>query len=150
MIVNRQPQAPPPTAGRLTRYLKLLRDSYRRRTLLCALYQKFDLRRRQHPDPPEFVDCADILAKHERLDVVPITKRFVRRFPPEAIAAVRSQDFDVLVRFGFNILRGEILTSARYGVWSFHHGDNEFYPRRSGSVLGSSRGQSAQRRDSAG
>src|SRR6266567_2602478 len=26
-----------------------------------------------------------------------------------------------------NILAGEILTAARYGVWSYHHGDNDFY-----------------------
>ena len=49
------------------------------------------------------------------------------RFPPGAIAALLSHDLDVILRFGFNILRGEVLTSARYGIWSFHHGDNEFY-----------------------
>ncbi len=36
-------------------------------------------------------------------------------------------DLDVLLRFGFNILRGDILTAAKYGVWSYHHGDNEYY-----------------------
>jgi hypothetical protein len=30
----------------------------------------------------------------------------------------------VLLRFGFRIIRGDILGAARYGVWSFHHGDN--------------------------
>lgn len=28
------------------------------------------------------------------------------------------------MRCGFRILRGEILTVTKYGVWSFHHGDN--------------------------
>ena len=28
------------------------------------------------------------------------------------------------MRFGFNIIRGDILNSATYGVWSYHHGDN--------------------------
>jgi len=32
-----------------------------------------------------------------------------------------------MIRFGFNILRGDILTVARYGIWSYHHGDNDFY-----------------------
>jgi len=40
---------------------------------------------------------------------------------------LRSYDLDVLLRFGFNILRGEVLNSARYGIWSFHHDDNECY-----------------------
>ena len=48
-------------------------------------------------------------------------------FPPEAVDAVKAANLDVVVRCGFNILRGDILNSARYGVWSFHHGDNDFY-----------------------
>src|SRR5262249_7013852 len=40
---------------------------------------------------------------------------------------IRSKSLDVLLRFGFNILRGDILHAARHGVWSYHHGDNEFY-----------------------
>jgi hypothetical protein len=34
---------------------------------------------------------------------------------------------DVLLRFGFNILRGDVLNAARHGIWSFHHGDEEKY-----------------------
>ena len=57
----------------------------------------------------------------------------MHRFPPEAIEAVRAHDLDVILRFGFNILRGDVLTTARYGVWSFHHGDNDSY--RGGPAL---------------
>jgi len=38
---------------------------------------------------------------------------------------IRSYHLDVLVRLGFRILRGGILQAARYGVWSYHHGDNK-------------------------
>ena len=31
---------------------------------------------------------------------------------------------DVLIRLGFRILRGKILNISKYGVWSYHHGDN--------------------------
>ena len=34
---------------------------------------------------------------------------------------------DVLIRLGFRILRGGILTAAPHGVWSYHHGDNDRY-----------------------
>jgi hypothetical protein len=34
---------------------------------------------------------------------------------------------DIIIRFGFNILKGEILSVARYGVWSYHHGDEQKY-----------------------
>jgi len=134
VVVNRQPPAAPaPSESRLSRRMRLLRESRFRRLLLYSLYNKLDKRYVQHPDPLEEVDSADILGGIPRLDVIPIAKRFVHRFPPEAIAAVRSHDLDVLLRFGFNILHGEVLTSARYGVWSFHHGDNDFY--RGGPAL---------------
>ncbi|MBV8831196.1 MAG: hypothetical protein JO108_18435 [Acidobacteriaceae bacterium] len=61
------------------------------------------------------------------MSVTPITKRFVHRFPADAIEGIREKQLDVLIRFGFNILRGEILTAAKYGVWSYHHGDGDYY-----------------------
>lgn len=33
----------------------------------------------------------------------------------------------LIIRFGFRIIRGEVLHTARHGVWSFHHGDNREY-----------------------
>jgi hypothetical protein len=135
IIVNRQAQPQPESnsSGRLSRYVRLLKDRDRRGRLLYAAFRKFDQRR--HPDlnPLESVDCTDLLGSCPRLEVIPITKRFVHRFPPEAMSALRSYDLDVILRFGFNILRGEVLTGARYGIWSFHHGDNEYY--RGGPAL---------------
>ncbi len=134
VVINQQAQLPPePTPGRFSRYLRLLRESKRRRHLLYALFEKLDQRGLETPDPLESVDCTDILGNCARLDVTPVTKGFVHRFPTDAITAIRSYDLDVLLRFGFNILRGEVLRSARYGIWSFHHGDNDFY--RGGPAL---------------
>jgi len=116
VIVNRPPQPLPPAraAGKLSRYLRLLRDPERRPFLLYALFQKFDQRHLgDDPNPLENVDCADLLGACPRLDVTPVTKRFVHRFPPDAVARLRSYDLDVMLRFGFNILRGAVLTSAR-------------------------------------
>jgi len=39
---------------------------------------------------------------------------------------------DVLVRFGFGIINGRILTEPEYGVLSFHHGDIRKYRGRAG------------------
>ena len=61
------------------------------------------------------------------MEVEPIGKKFIHRCPPEAIGQIRAKDLDVFLRFGFNILSGDILTVARYGVWSYHHGDNDFH-----------------------
>lgn len=45
-------------------------------------------------------------------------------FEDESIAEIGAHSPDVLIRLGFRILRGKILTLAPCGVWSYHHGDN--------------------------
>jgi hypothetical protein len=105
-----------------------LRDARLRRSFLFSLYHRWDLRNADpSTDPVAMVDCSERLAHVESMHVDPITTRFVHRFPDDAIARIREKKLDVLIRFGFNILRGEILTAARYGVWSYHHGDNDYY-----------------------
>lgn len=48
-------------------------------------------------------------------------------FTAEDVALIRSHNLDFIVRFGFNIIRGDILQAAKYGVWSFHHSDEQKY-----------------------
>lgn len=55
------------------------------------------------------------------------TGKFSQYFQPDDVAAIREHGLDFIIRFGFNIIRGEILESARYGVWSFHHDDEQKY-----------------------
>ena len=43
----------------------------------------------------------------------------------EDILKIKHYNLDVLIRFGFKILRGDILKAAKYGIWSYHHGDND-------------------------
>lgn len=51
--------------------------------------------------------------------------KFAQYFSAGDVAALRTHELDFVLRFAYSILRGEILTVARYGVWSFHHGDLE-------------------------
>ena len=68
-----------------------------------------------------------MLAGIGSIEVEPMGKKFIHKFPPDALEKIRAKELDVILRFGFNILSGEILTVARYGVWSYPHGDNDFY-----------------------
>ena len=43
------------------------------------------------------------------------------------VQTIKNQELDFILRFGFNIIKGEILTAAKYGVWSFHHDDEMEY-----------------------
>lgn len=48
-------------------------------------------------------------------------------FANEDVERIKSHDLDFILRFGFNIIRGDILETTRYGIWSFHHGDEQKY-----------------------
>jgi hypothetical protein len=128
LVVTRSGDGIAPRPGPLGRAARLLADPALRSGLLYSLYDRLD-RRRYAPadDALRPVDCGSRLARLPRLEVAPLARGAVHRFPPEAVAAIRTCRLDVLLRFGFGILKGGILAAARYGVWSFHHGDNDVY-----------------------
>lgn len=95
---------------------------------LYSRYSKWDYHHHKaESDALASVDLDDLLCGVPRVDVSVIETRFTDRFKPEDIQRIRRADVDVLFRFGFRILKGEILGCAKYGVWSFHHGDNREY-----------------------
>ena len=114
-----------PRSSRVRALWRRVTDGVLRGRLAYDLYERLDARRRPTEDPEAPVDCTSLLADVERVEVHPIRKGFVHRFPEETLEQIRAAKLDVLLRFGFNIVRGGILDSARYGVWSYHHGDND-------------------------
>lgn len=69
-------------------------------------------------------DATDLLGTIAVLKVRPELKgKHSQYFPTNAIEEIRKHQPDVILRFGFNILRGEILNAAPLGVWSYHHCD---------------------------
>lgn len=117
-----------PASGSLFKTaIRTLTEADLRKHALYSLYLRFDRQRKPAKHPLDRVDCRDLLGGVESMEVEPVGKKFVHRFPEDALRAIRARNLDVLIRFGFNILKGEILTAARYGVWSYHHGDNDFY-----------------------
>lgn len=106
-----------------------------RRLGLYSLYHRLDYRRyRSSNDAFEPVDASPQLETAAKIRVVPLRpKPFEHRFDDETLARIRDAELDVMLRFGFAIIRGEILDCARYGVWSYHHGDNRVY--RGGPAL---------------
>ena len=91
-------------------------------------YEQWDyLRNRGANDAKAPVDLAAMLTGIPSLQVLPLRKGFTDRFSEADLATIREQQLDVIFRFGFRIIRGDILATARYGVWSFHHDDNREY-----------------------
>jgi hypothetical protein len=95
-----------------------------RSNLLYVAYTKFDeFKTRVEPDAFESVDIGPLIEQRPVLDVLPLMTKHTDRFPAEETEKIRAYDLDVALRFGFRILKGEVLKIARHGVWSYHHGD---------------------------
>lgn len=131
IIVNGLAAAPRPEGPRRglpVRAMRLLRNKKRRSRMLFAAYERWDNHRYHlENDPFAPCDCGPMLRDVDRIVVEPLVKGFTHRFKPEDIHAIRAKNLDVILRFGFNIIRGDILKTALYGVWSYHHGDNDWY-----------------------
>jgi hypothetical protein len=102
---------------------------------LWEWYQAADYRRfrGEDADPFEPTDVTPLVQDANVLRVKPLRLRFVDRFRPEDVQQVREAGLDVLLRFGFRIVKGEILGAATCGMWSLHHDDNRSY--RGGPAL---------------
>lgn len=94
------------------------------RDFLYRIYTRFFLK----PDSVKEVDLTDKFT-----DIASMRCRIIKKgkhseiFSDADVAYIKEQKTDYILRFGFNIIRGEILKSARYGVWSYHHDDEKKY-----------------------
>ena len=57
----------------------------------------------------------------------PTKKKYYDWFDSEEISKLKKYNLDIILRNEFNIIKGEILNLPKFGIWSFHHGDNDFY-----------------------
>jgi len=64
------------------------------------------------------------LRKIEVIKLRPERKGFIDIFSNEDAEKIKEYDLDIILRHEFNIIRGPLLHSAKYGIWSFHHADN--------------------------
>jgi hypothetical protein len=117
LIVEREPD-PAVSVSRSTRLWE------NRSKLAFALAERLDARRARLPPEEPPLALSSIAPSAEVMLVRPATTRFSDVIADDDVARIRAADLDVLVRGGFRILRGGVLSSARHGVWSFHHGDN--------------------------
>jgi hypothetical protein len=118
LIVNDQASRKRPRRRRLW-------NGIRRRELLWTVYGRWLARWSRATRP------VDLL---EELNQVPMIGcrvqrkgRFSEYFSEVDLQRIREYDLDFILRFSFGIIRGDVLEAARYGVWSFHHDDEEEY-----------------------
>ncbi len=94
-------------------YRNFLYRAYKRYKLKAASYKRISMESRLKDI--DILNCSTIkLGKYSAY------------FSEQDIAAIKSHNLDFMLRFGFNIIKGEILKSCTYGIWSFHHADSDF------------------------
>src|SRR5262249_31739040 len=81
-------------------------------------------RSKVHRDHLQSLDVSGLVTDSLRVEPIVSRSGFVFRYRDEDIRAIKSLNLDVLLRFGSGILHGEILSASRFGILSFHHGDN--------------------------
>jgi hypothetical protein len=117
---------PPPPPSEKPSLRKRIRNHWK--LTLYHRYEQWDYSRNKGAsDAKASVDLTPLLRDVPSITVHPIRKGFTDRIPEDELTCINSHKLDVLFRFGFRIIRGGILSAARYGVWSFHHDDNLEY-----------------------
>lgn len=97
--------------------------------LLWNLFNKGYIERKSGASRP--VDLSELFAGVPvRVCVTEPVGRFAERFNQADVEAIRDLKLDFILRFGFGIIKGEVLDAPRWGVWSFHHGDEQAYRGR--------------------
>jgi hypothetical protein len=97
--------------------------------LLWNLYNKAYVERRSAASRSidmslEFADVPTLRCRTEKVG------KFGERLAAGDIATVASFELDFVLRFSFGILKGQILDTPKWGIWSFHHGDERTYRGR--------------------
>lgn len=87
--------------------------------IVFRLWHRFFFR----PKAKTLVNVSALFANTERLHCKTTLKGSSNYFYDKDVQFIKRLQLDFLLRFGFNIVRGDILNAALYGVWSFHHGD---------------------------
>lgn len=84
-------------------------------------------RKIRNKGPLEVVDIQEKFKNTSQLSIQVSEKRHSTYVVEEGLKTVEDLQLDFALRFGFGILRGAILNTPKYGIWSFHHGDPKQY-----------------------
>ena len=99
----------------------------KRSALLWSIYDRFDWRVATiEIDPLATENCELVLNNIDSLRIS-VEAGEKERFPSEALTTIIAKDLDLILHFGFMRDYGAIAQAARYGVWSLHYGDYDYY-----------------------
>jgi len=78
-------------------------------------------------DAFEKKDGETLLENIETISITPRETKFCDFIEGDDLIKIKDKELDVIIRFGFRILKGNIFEASKFGVWSYHHDDNRNY-----------------------
>ncbi len=97
----------------------------KRKKLIYRTYRRVDRKLfKCNPDAFERKNIRNLLSVPS-IEVNPRETKYCDWIDHDDLLKIRTFDVDIFIRMGFRILKGGILKAAKYGVWSYHHGDNK-------------------------
>lgn len=117
-IMNKPEEVKAPRGNFLQRVWK------NRHSFFYILYSKFDQKKYKLEYDSFVMKDISTFIPADTIIVEPVRTKFSDTFPDEDIRKIEAYKVDIMIRLGFRILRGKILNTATYGIWSYHHGDN--------------------------
>ena len=113
-------------SGQSDKSSNILRRIYHRRNSLVQIaYCRLDDRLFSAPfDAFAPQNIHDMLHGCPIVEITPRMTKFSDYFEIHDVERILEHQLDVVLRFGFRILRGTVLRIAKYGVWSYHHADS--------------------------
>ncbi len=79
------------------------------------------------PEAKKNVDVSGLFPVSDKISCLTTKKGYAEYFDKKDVERIKSDSLDFMLRFGFGIIKGEILDAAKYGVWSYHHDDDRKY-----------------------
>jgi hypothetical protein len=89
-------------------------------SLFSAIDQKLFVRGQNALTP---VNSSEIFSKVPALQVKPVNEEGRQRLCASDIEKIKSYQLDILVKIGFENLGGDVLSAAKYGMWTYRWGD---------------------------
>jgi hypothetical protein len=71
-----------------------------------------------------YMDASELVADTPILNVCPVTQHLFDHIVGDDLAKIQECNIDVLIQLSSRTFRGGILRAARYGLWSFHTGND--------------------------
>ncbi len=88
---------------------------------------RFWFRFMMKPEAKNSADITELKLNLSEIRCLTTKKGYAEYFHETDVDNIKAYHLDFILRFGFGIIKGDILEAAKYGVWSYHHDDDRKY-----------------------